>query len=111
MDFVSGMGAVEGWSNNAYQRGNKATPFFANYGRHPLTASHPNFKPHVETGNLKNPRDVILRQIRDAMSISQDCMSAFTDQHRRDHMYKPGDYVLLKQTAFGSIQPEYLSKA
>ena len=84
--------------NNAWQESTKHTPFYLNYGRHPLTPVS-----HQLPRQAKNPAaQDWLREVHLALSRARQCLyaardrqKALADRRRRDVNFREGDLVLL----------------
>ena len=81
--------------NNSWHETVKNTPFFLNYGQHPLTpatkqlpSAVPKAADFVE-GIVKS-----VKEARKFMEAAQQKMNARADKHRREVVYSPGDMVI-----------------
>ena len=92
---------VEFAYNNAVNASTKFTPFFLNYGRHPLVPLH------LKTGlpNVSEPEaaESILKKLyegyvlaRAHLEEAQEKMAGQVNRHRREHTYHVGDEVWLQ---------------
>ena len=94
------LGVVEFAYNNAVNSSTKFTPFFINFGRHPLVPVH------MQTGlpNVQEPEEVdrILQKLYEGFVLArahldeaQVRMAAQGNRRRRNHNYQVGDWVWL----------------
>jgi hypothetical protein len=87
---------VEFAINNSYQASIRSTPFFLNYGRHPVTPANIG----VPVRGTPSPTKAL--EIQDALRRAQEClkaaqhhMSHYANAKRRNVSYETGDFVLL----------------
>ena len=84
--------------NNAWQESTKHTPFYLNYGRHPLTPVS-----HQLPRQAKNPAaqdwlkevQLALSRARQCLNAARDRQKALADKRRRDVSFAVGQQVLL----------------
>jgi len=95
-DWDSKLACAEFAINNSWQESVKNTPFFLNYGQHPLTPAKlelPEDVPaasHYAEGIVEN-----VKKAKACMEAAQQRMKARADTRRREVSYRPGDMVLL----------------
>lgn len=95
-DWDSQLACAEFAINNSWQESVKNTPFYLNYGQHPLTPASVQLPRDVPAAS--NYAEGIVENVRRAracMEAAQQRMKAREDQRRREVSYKPGDMVLL----------------
>jgi len=103
--------------NNAKSQSTGASPFFLNFGRHPVSgfpidfsASQPLPALHVIFQNMSDTLDRVKLLLRSA----QDRQKSYADQFRQPHSFQVGDSVLLstKHLSFKSgkkkLQPRWV---
>jgi hypothetical protein len=90
MEWDDHMSMVEFAINNSQHSSTKYTPFFMNYGQHPLTrlklemikeSKLPNA--YKITSDMRN----ILQEARANCEASQDIMKFYADKHRQEEAY------------------------
>ena len=97
-DWDQHLGMAEFAVNNAWQESTKHTPFYLNYGRHPLTPMA-NQLPRTP----RNPAALDwLKEVQAALSRARQCLNAardrqkmLADKRRSDVSFSVGDLVLL----------------
>ena len=94
-DWDAKLACAEFAINNSWHETVKNTPFFLNYGQHPLTpatkqlpSAVPKAADFVE-GIVKS-----VKEARKFMEAAQQKMNARADKHRREVVYSPGDMVI-----------------
>lgn len=95
-DWSAHLPAVEFAINNSWQETVKNTPFFLNYGQHPLTPAVkdlPRRVPaaHEFTKGIENA----VKEAKRCMAEAHERMRLRENQKRRDVVYQPGDLVML----------------
>lgn len=87
---------VEFAINNAWHESIQNTPFFVNYGQHPLIPLGlclPRDVPHAY--DFVQHMEKVVRDAKRCMQAAQQRMKQREDEHRSEVVYKPGDLVLL----------------
>jgi hypothetical protein len=87
---------VEFAINNSWQEAVQSTPFFLNYGYHPLTPADAGLPVRVP-GAAKYVRDLeqIVKDARRKWAEAQERMKQRASDHRREVSYEPGQLVML----------------
>ena len=87
--------------NNAYQDSVKSTPFFLNYGQHPLTPVTIFTETHVPSARLfADQFQHAISNARKCLEQAQQRQKTFADQNRREVQYEVGQQVLLSTRHF-----------
>nr|KYP72870.1 Retrotransposable element Tf2 [Cajanus cajan] len=88
---------AEYWHNTSFHTSIDTNPFHTLYGRSPPTPMDVLRGPSSTTVQLllQEHRE-ILQEVKLHLSRARQRMKLFTDQHRRDITFQPGDWVLLK---------------
>jgi hypothetical protein len=82
--------------NNSWQETVKNTPFFFNYGQHPLTpATKQLFSTVSKAADFAEGIVKSVKEARKCMEAAQQKMKARADKLRREVVYSPGDMVML----------------
>jgi hypothetical protein len=82
--------------NNSWHESVQNTPFFLNYGQHPLTPVSALVDTHVPAAaDYSAGVEDAIRRAKAALQSAQQRQKAYADQHRRELLLKPGDRVLL----------------
>ena len=82
--------------NNSWQETVKNTPFFLNYGQHPLTPATKQLPSTVpKAADFAKGFVKSVKEARKCMEAAQQKMKARADKHRREVVYSPGDMVML----------------
>lgn len=82
--------------NNSYQSSIQNTPFFLNYGQHPLQPESQELEDNNPTRRVKGTEwQAIIKRTKQCLHAAAQRQKAEADKHRRDVSYKPGDFVLL----------------
>jgi hypothetical protein len=95
-DWDQHLAMVEFAINNAYQESTGNTPFFLNYGQHPLTpvsVKHDSAVPAAVQFTLGVR--AALREARQLLVAAQDRQKALANEGRRDVVFAPDDMVWL----------------
>ena len=98
---------VEFAINNSHHSSTKYTPFFMNYGQHPLTPlTLQVIKENKVPAAYKFTSDMrhILQEAKANLEAAQDRMKAYADKHRQEKRYQEGDQVLLSTK---NLNPKY----
>ena len=90
------MACAEFAINNSWQETEKNTPFFLNYGQHPLTPATKQLPSTVpKAADFAEGIVKSVKEARKCMEAAQQKMKARADKHRREVVYSPGDMVML----------------
>ena len=84
--------------NNSLQASTVQTPFFLNYGRHPLTplsSAVPSRSVNPAVSEWVEGLQSALKSAKSNLSSAQQRQKTHADKRRRDHPFKVGDQVLL----------------
>ena len=96
-DWDQHLAAIEFAINNSWQESTKETPFFLNYGHHPLTPIQ------LSNGSVTVPKaNTFVQNMHERISQAKLCLQqaqarqkAYADTHRRDVSFTEGDQILL----------------
>jgi len=82
--------------NNSWHVSVQNTPFFLNYGQHPLTHVSALVDTHVPAAaDYSSGVEDATRRAKAALQSARQRQKAYADQHRRELLLKPGGRVLL----------------
>lgn len=83
--------------NNSKSASTGETPFFLNYGTHPVTPNTllPIDSPIPALNSLFSALESTLQQVKDMLKAAQDRQRTYSDQHRLSHTFESGQKVLL----------------
>lgn len=100
-DWDSHLPIAEFAVNNAYHESVQNTPFFLNYGQHPLTPVTLNTDTHVPSARLFAEQfNHAIKSARNCLQMAQQRQKTYADQNRREVQYKVGQLVLLSTKHF-----------
>jgi hypothetical protein len=95
-DWDSHLATVEFAINNAHQESTGNTPFFLNYGQHPLTPVSAKLNSMVPAAlQFTVGIHAALREAKELLAAAQDRQKAFANTGRRDMVFAPDDMVWL----------------
>ena len=95
-DWDAKLACAEFAINNSWQATVKNTPFFLNYGQHPLTPATKQLPSTVpKAADFAEGIVKSVKEARKCMEAAQQKMKARADKHRREVVYSPGDMVML----------------
>jgi hypothetical protein len=110
MEWDDHLSMVEFAINNSHHSSTKYTPFFMNYGQHPLTPLALEVIKESKlptaykfTCDMRN----ILQEAKANLEAAQDRMKSYADKHRQEKSYQEGDQVLLSTK---NLNPKYGTK-
>jgi len=95
-DWAEHLWCVEFAINNAYHESIQNTPFYVNYGQHPLTPTSvqlPEYVPRAQDFTVR-VREAV-RKAQRCMEATRQRMAARENKHRRAVSFQPGELVLL----------------
>lgn len=88
--------AVEFAINNSYQESVQNTPFFLNYGQHPLTPVEVQLKSDVPAAlQFTVGMQAAVKHAKQLLAGAQDRQKTLANEKRREVVYAPGEYVWL----------------
>lgn len=89
---------AEWWYNTTYHSAIQMTPHEAIYGKPPPVVSSyiPGTTAVDAVDTTLRERDAILCQLRQTLQVAQDHMKYFTDKHRTEREFQPGDWAYLR---------------
>jgi hypothetical protein len=111
-DLCKYLSMVEFAYNNSLQASTLHTPFFLNYGRHPLTplsSAVPSRSANPAVSEWVEGLQTALKSARSNLASAQQRQKSYADKKRRDHPFKVGDQVLLAARK-NQLAPELSSK-
>ena len=95
-DLDAKLACAEFAINNSWQETVKNTPFFLNFGQHPLTPATKQLPSTVpKAADFAEGIVKSVKEARKCMKAAQQKMKARADKHRREVVYNPGDMVML----------------
>ena len=95
-DWSAHLPAVEFAINNSWQETVKNTPFFLNYGQHPLTPAVKDLPRRVPAAHdFTKGIEHAVREAKRCMAEAHERMRMRENQKRRDVVYQAGDLVML----------------
>lgn len=116
-DWVDWLPLAEFATNNQTSEATGLTPFFANYGWHPVIGTEPTGNPaehktkaqrdeFLSAGNVADRIRRVIDRARSFMAEAQDRYANTADAHRSDAAsYKPGDMVWLSTKSLRTGRP------
>ena len=109
-DWDEHLVAVEFAYNSSVHASTGETPFFLNYGQHPVTPlAQASTIPHSTIPANENAADFLKRlnsnmeRAKDLMKKAQETQAAYANKHRQDHKFQVGDKVMLRTSHFDNI--------
>jgi hypothetical protein len=95
-DWNAKLACAEFAINNSWQETVKNTPFFLNYGQHPLTPATKQL-PYTVPKAADFAEGIVksVKEARKCMEAAQQKMKARADKHLREVVYSPEDMVML----------------
>ena len=95
-DWDEHLACAEFAINNSWQEAVKNTPFFLNYGMHPLVPASVSLPRTVPSAHdFVEGIERAVRRAKQELQAAQSRMAARVNAHRREVVYSPGDQVLL----------------
>jgi hypothetical protein len=95
-DWDKQLAAAEFAVNNSWHPATRNTPFFLNYGQHPLTPVTIGTESVVPSATaFVHALEEHIQEAKLCLKQAQDRQKAYADQHRRDVQFAAGDQVLL----------------
>jgi len=95
-DWDTKLASAEFAINNSWQESVKNTPFYLNYGQHPLTPATMQIPTAVpKASEFVEGIQKAVKRAKECMRAAQQRMKQRADAHRREVKYSPGDLVLL----------------
>jgi glycosylphosphatidylinositol phospholipase D len=89
-DWDAKLACAEFAINNSWQETVKNTPFFLNYGQHPLTPATKQLPSTVpKAADFAEGIVKSVKEARKCMEAAQQKMKARADKHRREVVYSP----------------------
>ena len=92
--------------NNLYNQSTGFTPFFLNYGYHPISPTNmitAAYRFHAEFPTILKDMNKAYRIAEKNLSKAQERQQFYADQHRQALLLKEGDQVMLKSEDYQSL--------
>jgi hypothetical protein len=109
-DWDDHLGAVEFAYNNSIHASTGHTPFFLNYGQHPVTPlaqasaiPHSGIPANEKAEDFVKRLDTHMQRAKDLLKKAQETQAAYANKRRREVKFQVGDKVMLATSHFDHI--------